>query len=84
MTEQVSVDINGVIGVKRDSGLATRATASVPLLDLSITLTQSAIVKWVYTTLESDPIYPDPIVSITHDFLQLQLFIAGWKQRGCV
>ena len=49
----------------------TRVTFSIPLLDLAITLTPSAVAKWIYSSLETDPPYPDPMVRITPDFLNL-------------
>ena len=47
----------------------TRATLSIPLLDLTISLTASAVSKWTCAQLDTGTPYPDPIVLITKEFL---------------
>ena len=47
----------------------TRATLSIPLLDLTISLTASAVSKWTCAQLDAGTPYPDPTVLITPEFL---------------
>jgi hypothetical protein len=47
----------------------TRATLSIPLLDLTISLTASAVSKWTCAQLDTGTPYPDPTVLITKEFL---------------
>ena len=46
----------------------TRAKLSIPLLDMSIDLTASAALKWMYADPNTPP-YPDPTVLITPEIL---------------
>ena len=49
----------------------TRATLSIPLLDLTISLTASAISKWTCAQLDTGTPYPDPTMLVTREFLKL-------------
>jgi hypothetical protein len=55
----------------------TRVTFHIPLLDLNITLTPSAVTKWTCPKPETQPLYPDPTVYITPEFLNLHPSIAA-------
>ena len=52
-------------------------TFHIPLLDLNITLTPSAVTKWTCPKPETQPLYPDPTVYITPEFLNLHPSIAS-------